>query len=110
MSFEDEVMRVKEDYRTQLYKYTIPCEYVEKIVDAVLESAARARTNAGYSGSHSDGGAHQSIERLKGFLNGVHFQATGVLLDEGYKAIIDKAIREADPEYQKYLELKAKFE
>lgn len=77
------------------------------IIDSVLTSAANASLNAGYSGSWSDGGASNSVNALKGFLEGYSFALGSNAGD--YQEILDNHAREQDPEYQKFLELSEKF-
>jgi hypothetical protein len=84
---------------------------LEAIAKSVATSAATARLNAGYSGSHDDGGASQQLEKLRNYLEGVKTGLSGAV-GEGspYAHILKKIRQEQDPDYQKYLELKAKFE
>ncbi len=44
---------------------------IDEIRVAVLDEAKRLRKNAGYQGSHNDGGASDLEENLKYFLMGV---------------------------------------
>jgi hypothetical protein len=78
------------------------------IIDAVLHSAAERSLNAGYSGSHDDGGASSSVDKLKHFLTGYAFGKGGDAGD--YQKILDEHARDKDPQYQEYLKLKKKFE
>jgi hypothetical protein len=83
-------------------------KYIKLICASVKVSAESARYNAGMSGSWGDGGASDMESRLKHWLDGVNFALTGKT--ELYHHIIDKFEAENDPEYQKYLQLKEKFE
>ncbi len=61
--------------------------------------------DAGYSGEHHDGGSRALKDTIRAFEAGIR----GVYpdtWDKYHKEFIVKS----DPEYQKYLELKAKFE
>ncbi len=54
------------------------------------------------------GGASAQINTLKSFLDGIEFCNTGITLQ--YTKIVQDHINKKDSEYQKYLQLKAKFE
>ena len=80
-----------------------------ELVDNIATSAANRALNAAYGGEHSDGGASAEINRLCAFLDGVLYAETGKLLGPYAEAL--KSIKlQQDPEYQKYLDLKKKFE
>ena len=81
---------------------------VNKIANAVRDSAERARSDAGFSGSWGDGGASHQEELLKHWLDGVSFAQTGET--QVYKSLLKKLMNEEDSEYKKYIELKKKFE
>mgnify|MGYP003441801872 CR=1 FL=1 len=86
---------------------TQPIDYLALIESTVKQSATEARENAGYAGSMDDGGAVVMQRQLEYFLDGVRYARTGVTTK--YDHIIERAQREADPDYQKYLELKSRF-
>lgn len=78
------------------------------VVKAAVEKGAKqARDDAGYSGSWGDGGASQSEERLKYWLDGISFQRTGISAVYGH--ILVKAELATDTEYQEFLRLQEKF-
>lgn len=79
-------------------------KYIEKTVS---ESCDKSDHDAALYGRHSTN-SDRYKERLEYFLDGIRFQRTGKTIMYGH--IIDKAILEQDSEYQKYLELKKKFE
>lgn len=80
------------------------------IANAVVHESAEAYENAGYSGSHDDGGASRKMDKLKGFLEGVLAGLLSEIVEDSmYHCTLAKARRDNDPEYQKYLELKAKY-
>ena len=78
------------------------------IESAVRTSAENARDSAGFSGGWGDGGAGAMTEKLNAWLDGYNFAKTGKTLM--YYHIIEEHERMIDPDYQKYLELKKKFE
>lgn len=78
------------------------------IKTAVTAAADEARYNAGMDGAQHDGGEGRMKETLEYWLDGVTFARTGVT--KKYAHIIRQAEKEADPDYKKYLELKARFE
>lgn len=83
---------------------------LEAIAEVVATEAATRRLSAGYSGSHDDGGASRQMDKLKGYLDGVVTGLSGVVsANSPYNYLLEQIRREQDPEYQKYLELKAKF-
>jgi hypothetical protein len=77
---------------------------IETIIQKVLKAAGDARDNAGYSGSHGDGGA-------SGMEAGVAFYRAGMrgVLPDAWKAYAKEVLRESDPEYSAYLRLHKKF-
>ena len=83
-------------------------KHIDLIKKAVSKSAETARYNAGMGGEWGDRGAGQSEERLKYWLDGIAYATTGNT--ELYDHIISQHLKESDPDYQKYLELKEKFE
>lgn len=78
------------------------------ISDRIVSSAAKARLDAGYAGSMGDGGATEKVTKFLIFLDGYSY-AKGFKAG-CYQSIIDQIEKEKDLEYQKYLELKKKFE
>jgi hypothetical protein len=80
------------------------------ISNDVSINAGAARLNAAYSGAHDDGGAARQMEKLTGYLSGVLTGLTGsVGSTSPYSSTLKLILRDQDPDYQKYLELKAKF-
>ena len=107
----DQVYREGDRYRSELSSYSgliASDRNLKALYEAVVSSAAERSLNAGYSGSWDDGGAGQSVREFKTFLDGVQYMTNG---NAGkYQEILNKLRRAEDPEYNKYLELKEKFE
>ena len=76
--------------------------YIEKRVNDLADDL---EMNAAYGGSMSDGGASRNRENLKFWLSGVR---QGI--PKQYAQLAEEFESRKDPEYQKYLELKKKFE
>lgn len=76
--------------------------YIEKRVNDLADNLER---NAAYSGSMSDGGASRKRENLEFWLSGVRQD-----VPKQYAQLANEFESKKDPEYQKYLELKKKFE
>ena len=76
--------------------------YIEKRVNDLADDL---EMNAAYSGSMSDGGASRKRENLEFWLSGIRQD-----VPKQYAQLADEFERKKDPEYQKYLELKKKFE
>lgn len=76
--------------------------YIEKRVNDLADDL---EMNAAYSGSMSDGGASRKREDLKLWLSGVRQE-----VPKQYAQLANKFESKKDAEYQKYLELKKKFE
>lgn len=74
---------------------------VKKLTEIILKATARKEDDAGYEGGMNDGGASRLREQVKFFMY-------------GFNLVVPPEWREfqvqLDPEYQKYLELKKKFE
>lgn len=76
-------------------------------IEHALRKAQTQRDNAGMSGSHHDGGASTIEGMITTWLDGAQGQLPSVYpLVDMHK----QWVRESDPEYQKYLELKKRFE
>lgn len=78
------------------------------IAETISSKAAQKAISAGYNGAMDDGGGSADIQILNAFLDGVTFAETGVT--NKYKDINKKVLNSLDKDYEKYLELKAKFE
>lgn len=76
--------------------------YIEKRVNDLADDL---EMNAAYSGSMSDSGASRKRENLEFWLSGVRQD-----VPKQYAQLANEFERKKDPEYQKYLELKKKFE
>ena len=76
--------------------------YIEKRVNDLADDL---EMNAAYSGSMSDGGASRKRENLEFWLSGVRQD-----VPKQYAQLVKEFESKKDPEYQKYLELKKKFE
>lgn len=83
-------------------------ELLKFIKESVASSAVKARDDAGYSGRMDDGGARHMEEKLRYWLDGIKFAATGDT--EVYSSIAKRLEKETDPEYEDYKRLKEKFE
>lgn len=87
---------------------------VEYIVEAITEIeciSAKMKNDAGWAGRMDDGGASELLEKLEIF----ETMWDGKPLAESrvpkfIKPVLVKIEQSYDPEYQKYLELKQKFE
>lgn len=67
--------------------------------------ASNKRESSGFSGSWNDGGASRLEENIKTWHAGLEGK-----IPESLKDIVTDFEHSIDPEYQKYLELKKKFE
>ena len=76
--------------------------YIEKRVNDLADDL---EMNAAYSGSMSDGGASRKRENLEFWISGIRQE-----IPKQYAQLADEFERKKDPEYEKYLELKKKFE
>lgn len=76
--------------------------YIEKRVNDIADDL---EMNAAYSGSMSNRGASRKRENLEFWLSGVRQD-----VPKQYAQLANEFERKKDPEYQKYLELKKKFE
>ena len=87
---------------------------VEHIIEAIGEveaHAAEMKLSAAYSGAMNDGGASALLEKLEIF--GTMWDGNPLpesRVPKFIKPVLVKIEQSYDPEYQKYLELKAKFE
>jgi hypothetical protein len=87
---------------------------VEHITEAISEVEAHAtemKLSAAYAGAMNDGGASALLEKLKIFET--MWDGNPLLesrVPQFIKPVLIKVEQRYDPEYQKYLELKAKFE
>lgn len=78
---------------------------VLKALDLYRRKANVLEMNAGYSGAMNDGGACKMKELAMAFEDGLNKKIPSFL-----EPFVKKIIRETDPEYQKFLELKQRFE
>lgn len=76
--------------------------YIEKRVNDIADNL---EMNAAYSGSMSDSGASRKRENLEFWISGIRQD-----VPKQYAQLSDEFERKKDPEYEKYLELKKKFE
>lgn len=74
---------------------------IDTIIKIVLEDAKLCETNAGFSGAYDDGGATRLRDAVKYYKYGCE-----MIVPPEWKQYLIKL----DPEYEKYLELKKKFE
>ena len=84
---------------------------VGRIRSLVLQKANELKTNAAYSGSWDDGGAHEMIDKFDIWYAGLEQRPYSGILNIAKELARQSKIAEAEKtsEYQKYLELKAKF-
>lgn len=61
--------------------------------------------NAGYSGDNTDGGARILIQQVE-----IYEAAMSKTIPDCWRKDYDAFVKQTDPEYAKYLELKKKFE
>lgn len=76
----------------------------QQIIAWVREEAELRRRDAGMSGSLGDGGAGELERQLD-----VYASAFDGVIPNVWRGIVERRILEADPEYQEYLRLSAKF-
>jgi hypothetical protein len=86
-------------------------EYIVEAIGKIEKDAEKRKKDAGWGGRMDDGGASELLEKLEIF----ETMWDGKPLAESrvpkfIKSILIGVERLYDPEYQKYLELKAKFE
>lgn len=81
---------------------------IAEIGTRIHSNAAKRKQDAAYSGSHSDGGASESIRKLETWLDGIEFARTGNTTI--YADLVQSINNENDIEYQEYERLKKKFE
>lgn len=82
--------------------------YTEYISKVVRESAEDLKQQAALFGERGDGGAYAMLDRLNTWMDGIRFCYTGE--SKVYGHLIDKYDQMNDPDYEKYLKLKEKFE
>lgn len=82
--------------------------YTEYVCKTIREAAEKIKREAALFGERGDGGAHVILDRLDYWTDGIRFCCTGE--SEVYGHLIKEYDNARDPEYQKYLELKQKFE
>lgn len=75
------------------------------IASVVRARAERKKSDAGYNGEWTDGGAHADLEKLEMWLMGLRGQVPAE-----YKQIRQEAALKADMEYAEYQRLKKRFE
>lgn len=80
-------------------------ELLEKAKNLYLKAADNAEQNAGFSGLMSDGGASVMRKQVKAFMDGLD-----QVVPDFLAPYVTQIVRESDPEYAKYLELKKRFE
>jgi hypothetical protein len=80
-------------------------EDIENVMEIILKDANKREQDAGFSGSHSDGGASRLREQVEFYKYGID----GLVPPECNKYITDY-INEKDPDYSEYIRLKEKFE
>lgn len=74
---------------------------IKKLTEIILEEANRKESNAAFNGGMNDGGAGRLREQVQFFIHGYNLS-----IPPEWKKFKDQL----DPEYQKYLQLKKKFE
>lgn len=77
----------------------------DALIIGQMEEADDKRISAGYSGSWSDGGCAQMLDALRLFAYGWNHE-----FPPEWRNTIKQQENEKDPEYEKFLELKKRFE
>lgn len=77
---------------------------IEKIMDLILKDADKREMNAGFSGSHSDGGSSRLRDQVNFYKDGMNGDIPTV-----WKEYVNEYVRNTDPEYPEYVRLKEKF-
>jgi hypothetical protein len=93
------IIAVPEDTRDQM---------VARIKQICTETAYDARRNAALGGEMGDGGAQRTVDAVGAWADGYKFARTGV--SDKYGHLVHNLYVQSDPEYQKYLDLKQRFE
>jgi hypothetical protein len=78
---------------------------IEKLMEIILNDADKRAENAGYGGSHSDGGASRLRDQVKFYKAGIN----GTIPTE-WNDYLTEYVRNTDPEFSEYVRLKEKFE
>ena len=78
---------------------------LEAVYQKIKKAAEKAKMDAGYNGSHTDGGASRMLSELKMYQMG--FNRT---FPSQWKPYLEEVKNEQDPEWNLYQKLKEKFE
>jgi len=79
-------------------------DIVEKIMELILEDADKKEMNAGYGGSHSDGGASRLRDQVNFYKAGMNG-----IIPTVWDEYVKEYVKNTDPEYSEYVRLKEKF-
>ena len=117
MTFDEQAIKKAGQLYTkmQLEVEDTRCLEIEALAKEICIKSATRELNAGYAGSMSDDGVSSMIiEKFKTFLAGYHYydyiNNEAEAKSNPYSELLYTIERQLDPEYQKYLELKEKFE
>lgn len=82
--------------------------YMANFIKVMLCVAAYRSLNAGYSGASNDGGASDLVNCLYFMCMGARMEAKRKITAE-FQEVVNSALIESDPDFQKYKELHKKF-
>lgn len=87
-------------------------DLITTILNLILEDAKEKRKNAGMAGSWNDNGASDFERQVKIYRHGMShtIPEDWEKYETQARKILKKKSNESDPEYQRYLALKKKFE
>jgi len=77
----------------------------ESFLNFLLHKARRLRDDAGHSGAHDDGGAGALEREIAAYRAGMAKDVPSF-----WNTDLEQFLREKDPDYVKYLELRRRFE
>lgn len=83
----------------------ITLEQIELLLQALEEDAKSREVDAGYSGSWGDNGAGALRDKIAIYRHGM-----AKTIPPEWTRLAREIIKQEDPEYKKFLELKKKFE
>lgn len=78
---------------------------IEDIMNLILKDADKREISAGYSGSHSDGGASRLRDQVNFYKAGMN----GDIPPE-WNEYVKEHVKNTDPEYSEFVRLQKKFE
>ena len=78
---------------------------IVKVMELIITDANKREMNAGYSGSHSDGGASRLRDQVNFYKLGMNRE-----VPTEWTEYVNEYVKNSDPEYSEYVRLKEKFE